>query len=83
MTCDLCGRWGKLEAHHVFEGRNRKQSDRYGAVIHICRDCHNKIHHHPADYAYLKREWQAKLMQDNGWTMDDWMERFRKNYGDS
>lgn len=80
MTCDICGRWGALEAHHIFEGRNRKVSDRYGAVVHICRACHNDIHQHPSKYSYLKREWQRKLMAENNWSIEDWLSIFRRNY---
>ena len=42
--CYLCGAYGKTEEHHVFGGPVRKTSDRYGLVVHICRDCHSLIH---------------------------------------
>ena len=39
--CYLCGRNENLEEHHVFPGKNRKLSDMYGLVIHICgQRCH-------------------------------------------
>ena len=42
--CYLCGKWGKVDEHHVFGGPCRKTSDRYGLVVHLCRDCHSLIH---------------------------------------
>ena len=42
--CYICGKWGKCDVHHVFSGPCRKTSDRYGFVVHLCRDCHSLIH---------------------------------------
>ena len=46
--CYLCGKWKSeyenLDEHHVFSGPCRRTSDRYGLVVHICRDCHSLIH---------------------------------------
>ena len=42
--CYICGKWGKVDEHHVFSGPCRKASDRYGLVVHLCRDCHSLIH---------------------------------------
>lgn len=42
--CYLCGKYGPVEEHHVFSGPCRPISDRYGLVVHICRNCHSLIH---------------------------------------
>ena len=42
--CYICGKWGNTDVHHVFSGPCRKTSDRYGFVVHLCRDCHSLIH---------------------------------------
>lgn len=42
--CYICGKWGKVDEHHVFGGSCRKTSDRYGFVVHLCRKCHSLIH---------------------------------------
>lgn len=46
--CYLCGKLAKsyehYDEHHIFGGPCRKTSDRYGFVVHICRDCHSLIH---------------------------------------
>lgn len=44
--CYLCGNYGQIDEHHVFGGPCRTTSDRYGLVVHICRDCHSLIHDH-------------------------------------
>ena len=42
--CYLCGKYGPVEEHHVFSGPSRPISERYGFVVHICRNCHSLIH---------------------------------------
>lgn len=42
--CFLCGRYGPVDEHHIFGGPVRSVSDRYGLVVHLCRDCHAMIH---------------------------------------
>lgn len=80
VKCYLCGKYGRTEVHHIFEGRNRKNSDKYGATISICRNCHEAIHHHPAEWMWLKKQWQVILMDRNGWTEDEFREVFRRSY---
>lgn len=83
--CYICGimdsDYVKMHRHHVYQGRGRRQiSDRYGAVVDLCERCHSKVHHN-ADYAdYLHRKMQKKLMQENGWTVERFIEIFGKNY---
>ena len=47
-VCYRCGKMcfdGRMEEHHVFGGTACRQvSDKYGLLIHVCRDCHNYIH---------------------------------------
>ena len=43
--CYLCGSYSSIiDEHHVFGGPCRKTSDKYGLVVHLCRDCHRYIH---------------------------------------
>lgn len=75
--CDICLKWRTLERHHVFNGAFRTKSEEYGAVVEICRECHDDLHHrHPAKYKWLKRQWRDRLMAENGWTMDDFIREF-------
>lgn len=83
--CYICGimdsDYVKMHRHHVYQGRGRRQiSDRYGAVVDLCERCHSKVHHN-ADYAdYLHKKMQTKLMKENGWTVEQFIEIFGKNY---
>lgn len=85
--CFICGKnahddyWG-LDEHHVFFGANRKKSEEYGLKVYICHDsCHlNGVHKH----AELNRKVQAivqkRAMQYYGWTIDDFIGLFGRNY---
>ena len=79
-NCYICG--GRAtETHHVFAGRGRRQlSDRYGLVVRLCRDCHDDVHRHPARYEWLHEDFQRKAMQEQGWTIQEFIDRFGKNY---
>ena len=79
--CDICMQYGDLDRHHVFGAGARKASEKYGAVVWICRECHNNIHHrHPAQYLWLKKQWQDRLMAENGWDIDEFIKRFGRSY---
>lgn len=85
--CFICGRnahadyWG-LDEHHVYGGANRKMSEKYGLKVYICHDsCHlNGVHKD----ANLNRQVQAivqkRAMQYYGWTLQEFIRIFRKNY---
>ena len=75
--CDICLKWRTLERHHVFGAAFRDKSEEYGAVVEICRECHDDLHHrHPAKYKWLKREWRDRLMAENGWSTEDFIREF-------
>lgn len=43
--CFICGRQGELDSHHAISGvANRKNSEKYGLKIWLCRSCHSGIH---------------------------------------
>ena len=75
--CDICHRWSQLDTHHVYGASFRNKSEKYGAVVEICRECHDDLHHrHPKKYLWLKREWRDRLMAENGWTTEDFIKEF-------
>lgn len=83
--CYLCGKWASLERHHVFYGIGlRKQSEKYGAVVNLCHDCHNEppggVHFDQEIDVWLKGVFQKKLMALYDWTTDDFISRFGRNY---
>jgi len=86
--CYLCHRNGNgdpLDKHHVFGGPNRKLSTKYGAVVYLCHDrCHENgpeaVHRNAAVKQKLQCEWQERLMEQNGWDIDDFRLVFGKSY---
>lgn len=89
--CFLCGRnshadYYGLEEHHVFEGRGRKKlSEQYGLKVYICGDrCHrngkDSVHKNAKVARILKRIVQKRAMQRYGWTTEEFIEIFGKNY---
>lgn len=86
--CFLCGGNGNgdpLDKHHIFGGSRRKKSERYGLVVDLC---HNRCHifgelaaHKNADtMRELHQYGQRKAMEENGWTTEDFIREFGKNY---
>lgn len=86
--CFLCGRNGsqdRLDRHHIFGGANRKKSERYGLVVHLCHnDCHifgeTAVHKNAETMLALHQYGQRKAMQENGWSVEDFIKVFGKNY---
>lgn len=78
--CSICGRFTLCDPHHVFQGTARRLSDKYDAVIYLCRACHDEIHRHPAAYEWLKAKAQTEVMFRQGWSLEEWMQHFGKNY---
>lgn len=78
--CELCGRMDYCDVHHVFGGTRRQIAERLGATVTLCQRCHDKVHEHPAQYAWLKDAAQRSAMERNGLTLDDWLEQMGKNW---
>lgn len=86
--CFLCGRNGRgdrLELHHIFGGANRKISDKYGLVVWLCGErCHRlgkyAAHQNAKTAEYLHKYGQRKCMQEQGWTVSEFISVFGKSY---
>lgn len=83
--CFLCGRTGNLDRHHIFGGPFRKKSEKYGLTVDLCHDtCHifgpNSVHQNRETMLEIKRYGQRKAMQENGWSKEDFIREFGKNY---
>ena len=89
-VCRLCGRNGNgdpLDKHHVFGGANRKLSEKYGAVVYLCHNrCHENgpeaVHRNAESKRRLQAETQERLMEENGWTVEDFRGVFGRSYLD-
>lgn len=83
-SADYCG----LEEHHCFEGLGRRQvSERYGLKIYICGNrCHrngpDSVHKNAKVDQTVKKIAQKRAMEYYGWTTEEFIEKFRKNYID-
>lgn len=88
--CFLCGRNGngdRLELHHIFGGSRRKTSDKYGLTVYLCGErCHRlgrlSVHQNAEVADYVHKYGQRKAMQEQGWTVQQFMEVFGANYLD-
>lgn len=78
--CELCGRHGETETHHIFNGAYRKKSEEYGAVIPVCRICHNAIHAKAELRKVLKLKYQIKIEKEHGLTDEQFIQLFGKSY---
>ena len=64
--CFICGKYTATDTHHVFQGSNRAASDRYGLTVETA--------------VKLKDHAQREAMERYGWSLDEWRERFGKDY---
>lgn len=82
--CWLCARNGngKMDRHEVFGGAYRAKSKRLGLWVHLCHDdCHlNGVHKSATQASFLKAEAQREAMERYGWSREDFIREFGKNY---
>lgn len=77
--CYICGRWGKTEEHHMIHGTaGRKKAEKYGLKVHLCHDCHMKLHDKGKYDRALQYVAQEKFEKNFG--HEEWMKVFGKNY---
>lgn len=74
-----------LDKHHVYFGSLRSKSERYGLTIYLHRDrCHifgeNSIHKNAKIDRKVKKYVQKVAMSHYGWTTEDFIRLFGKNY---
>lgn len=86
--CFICGMNTNLEpldCHHIFGAANRKKSERYGLKVYIHHSkCHifgeNSVHKNAEVDKALKQIAQKRAMRHYGWTINQFIEIFGKNY---
>lgn len=83
-VCYITGDEYNLHKHHVFNGANRKLSEKYGLVIYLRADWHNmekySVHMDAKLDRKIKAEVQQKAMEHYDWTVDDFIIIFGKSY---
>jgi hypothetical protein len=86
--CWLCGKNGSadpLDKHHIFGGANRKNSEKYGATVYLCHNvCHlfgpDAAHNNAETARELHEYGQKKVMEEQGWTVEEFRAVFGKSY---
>ncbi len=84
--CWLCRWTGEpLDKHHVFSGALRKKSEKYGLTVYLCHSsCHifgpHSAHQSGKTARYLRQQAQRAAMERYGWTTDNFIREFGKNY---
>lgn len=86
--CHLCGANGaldKLDRHEIFGGPYREKSKRLGLWVLLCHnDCHIfgplAAHNNASTALRLKQEAQRRAMEAYGWSIEDFIREFGKNY---
>lgn len=86
--CWLCGKNGAcdpLDKHHIFGGPYRKKSEKYGLFVYLNhKECHifgpMSAHQNAETMQKLHEYGQRKVMEEQGWTVDDFIREFRKSY---
>ena len=83
--CHRCGIEGQMAHHHLIPGKpGRQLSEQYGLVVALCPRCHEFIHSGKPEgvkaLKRLRRYGQLKAMQEQGWTEDQFRQRFGKSY---
>lgn len=83
--CFLCGRMDrKLDRHEPFGGAYREKSKWDGLWLLLCHEgCHEGrygAHGSREVRDYLRAYTQGKAMEVYGWTTEQWVARYGKNY---
>ena len=77
-------RYGNLHRHEVFFGSNRQKSIDYGLVVFLSPAMHNAsnngVHFNREFDLELKRLGQKAAMDYYGWSIEDFISIFGKNY---
>lgn len=82
--CYVCGTATNIHIHEVFFGKNRQKSIEDGCCIYLCGTHHNMsnqgIHfNHDLDIR-AKRDMEEKWLEVYGKTIDNFRDRYGKNY---
>jgi len=85
-TCFLCGNYETVERHHIFQGALRKKADRLKLTVYLCPWCHqydaDSVHRSGETRMILHKYGQRKAMIEQGWSKEDFIREFGRNYLD-
>ena len=79
--CYFCGSTQGLERHHCFGGvANRPLSEKYGAYLNLCKNCHLSITSNKDIILVTRLKKDAQGRFEALWGHDKFIEVFRRNY---
>lgn len=85
-TCFLCGNYETVERHHIFQGALRKKADKLKLTVYLCPWCHqydaDSVHRSGETRLILHKYGQRRAMIEQGWSKEDFIREFGKNYLD-
>lgn len=73
--CALCG-MPYEHLHHIFGGRNRANSTKYGMIVPLCRYHHEFVH--KTNYDGFKKQYQKEF--EETYTREEFLKIFKRNY---
>lgn len=77
-------RFNGSHKHHVFGASNRNKSEEYGLFVFLTPELHNMsnkgVHFNKAFDTELKQIAQRAAMERYGWTTEDFIKEFGRNY---
>lgn len=83
-SCQLCGRYGPVELHHLIGGAYRRKADRDGLVIFLCPGCHRldpwAAHRSGETMRELRALGQRIWMERTGKGVRAFVKEYGKNY---
>lgn len=73
--CAICHN-NQVALHHIFEGRNRKNSTKYGMIVPLCPRCHDFVH--KTNYKEFKVKAQMNFEKNH--SREEFIKIFGRNY---
>ena len=73
--CAICGN-NQVHLHHIFGGRNRKNSTKYGMIVPLCKYHHDWVH--KTNDKTFKKEAQKKFEETH--SREEFIKIFGRNY---
>lgn len=83
--CRICGSENNLNLHHIIYGKNRKNADKYGLTIWLCKKCHQGTYGVHGKYGHeldlkLKQEAEKCFLDYYNKEIEDFIDIFKINY---
>lgn len=73
--CALCGS-PYIQLHHIYEGKNRKNSTKYSMIVPLCKYHHDWVH--KTNYKGFKEKYQKKFEETH--TREEFIKIFGRSY---